>query len=312
MLFMRTFNYYTIPPPPHLARYVRSFWIYEGLVYQGSASEDLAYHGSANKGFAYNGSAYDANIYKRDDFYIDPYIYRSMADPCAEMVFHYKGLWQDVDENNTIITGTETTSTLQAPTGRYKRFVTAGGFGIFGVYFYPYAIPELFKLSSGELQGDMPTVAHVLGAEGRLLEERVLSAGNNHQRVNLLIEWLTAKVQKIFTSATPIQHCIRHMIHTCDSPRVEDLATGYNISARQLERKFKTITGLTPKSFLRISRFQHALKQYGGNYRSLKDIAYDCGYYDQSHFIHDFKEFSGYEPRNYFAGKAEGIEYREC
>lgn len=46
--------------------------------------------------------------------------------------------------------------------------------------------------------------------------------------------------------------------------------------------------------------------------KSLTDIAYDCGYYDQSHFINDFKEFSGYSPKVYFSGNAEGSEYLEA
>ena len=42
------------------------------------------------------------------------------------------------------------------------------------------------------------------------------------------------------------------------------------------------------------------------------ESAYDCGYYDQSHFINDFKEFSSYNPKVFFNGQAEGSEYLDC
>ncbi|WP_350340143.1 helix-turn-helix domain-containing protein [Paraflavitalea speifideaquila] len=67
----------------------------------------------------------------------------------------------------------------------------------------------------------------------------------------------------------------------------------------------------SPQSVFPHYPFQEALQQYGSTFKSLTDIAYECGYYDQSHFIHDFKEFSGYHPGQYFKGRPEGIEYKE-
>ncbi|MBO9660186.1 MAG: helix-turn-helix domain-containing protein [Chitinophagaceae bacterium] len=53
------------------------------------------------------------------------------------------------------------------------------------------------------------------------------------------------------------------------------------------------------------------MASFGNEYRTLTEIAYQCGYYDQSHFIHDFKEFSGYHPRHYFKGDTEGTRWKE-
>ena len=83
------------------------------------------------------------------------------------------------------------------------------------------------------------------------------------------------------------------------------------ISQRQLERTFKEYAGFSPKTFARILRFQSATNHYGTTKKTLTEIALDCGYYDQSHFIHDFSQFSGYTPSEYFLGVPEGIEYRE-
>jgi transcriptional regulator GlxA family with amidase domain len=92
---------------------------------------------------------------------------------------------------------------------------------------------------------------------------------------------------------------------------VNALAGKCFLSRRQFERNFKACSGFSPKLYTRIIRFQAAAKEYGMQYQSLTDIAYRCGYYDQSHFIHDFKEFSGFHPKEYFYGKPEGLDYRD-
>jgi AraC-like DNA-binding protein len=101
------------------------------------------------------------------------------------------------------------------------------------------------------------------------------------------------------------------VVHARSLETVEQLSAQFNLSQRQFERKFTEYAGFTPKVYSRIIRFQSALSHYGSDYKSLTDIAYECGYYDQSHFIHEFKEFSGYHPGQYFKGRPEGIEYRE-
>ena len=76
---------------------------------------------------------------------------------------------------------------------------------------------------------------------------------------------------------------------------MEDLAYKVFNSKRNFERKFKVITGLTPKKFIMNVRFQFSLQFLGNNTRSV-DIGYDCGYYDLSHFINEFKSIAGITP----------------
>jgi len=272
---MQKFCYYTIDPPPELARYVRSFWVFEG-------------------------SGYDQN----------PYVYRSMADACAEMVFHYKGVFHEISGNSKQHKNIGGLAMLQGPTRQYSRYVVNEDFGIFGAYLFPFAVPDIFRLSSLEIQHEMPSIADSFGPEGRILTEKILTARNNNERVSILSDYLLKKLRQFNNPDSTLHECIKHFIFSRNPVCIEETTRQFNISERQLERKFKTITGLTPKTYSRISRFQQAMKNYGRKFKNLTDIAYECGYYDQSHFIHDFREFSGYEPGTYFAGKAEGIEYR--
>ena len=265
-------NYQTFQPSPRLAPYVRTFWVYEG-----EASEAA------------------------------PYIYRGFADGCTEMVFHYRGVYDQ------LIGGRQVDSFaagIVAQTRNFTRFVVNKDWGIFGVYLYPYALTKLFSVPASDFTDLMTDFDTVLGREGKELEERMLTAADNLERVSIMTEFLERKLCEVRTNEPRVFASISHIIETRGLVNVGDLAREYFLSNRQFERKFKEFAGFSPKTYARIIRFQAALKEFGSN-KSLTQIAHDCGYYDQSHFIHEFKEFSGYNPRVYFFSKTEGFGYLE-
>jgi AraC-like DNA-binding protein len=86
------------------------------------------------------------------------------------------------------------------------------------------------------------------------------------------------------------------------SPDVGAAAALLGVSPRQLERRFKTRVGMSPKHFARIHRFQrvfHAMENGSGGW---VDVAAACGYYDQAHLIRDFRAFAGDAPSHLLAG----------
>jgi len=259
-------TYYTIAPPSSLSAYVRFFWVLESD---------------------------------------EPYCHRAMADSCAEMVFHYKGLFDEV----TVPSRPESSfaSGLHGPSQNYRRFTTDNSFGIFGAYLYPFAIPQLFSMPASELSDQVPDLNTVFGAEGRELEEKIMLAKNNSRRVDILSTFLERKLATNNSRHPAFCSAIRDVIHSTGLTSVNMLAKTSFLSVRQFERNFKLFSGFTPKLYSRIIRFQMATQQYGDKQKTLTDIAYDCGYYDQSHFIHEFKQFSGYHPKQYFSGNAEGV-----
>jgi transcriptional regulator GlxA family with amidase domain len=72
------------------------------------------------------------------------------------------------------------------------------------------------------------------------------------------------------------------------------------ITERQLERLFKKYIGLSPKFYSRIIRFNHIFQLVKEKRISWLEITHLSGYFDQSHFIRDFKAFTGEEPSQYF------------
>jgi transcriptional regulator GlxA family with amidase domain len=80
---------------------------------------------------------------------------------------------------------------------------------------------------------------------------------------------------------------------------IEELAKQVHISKRQIQRDFKNYVGLSPKKYARILRFNYIFKLMQEKDMKWVDIAIQSGYFDQAHFIKNFKEFTGEEPSNY-------------
>ena len=264
-------KYHTIPPPDSLKPFVRCFWVLE---HEFGESEQS-------------------------------YVYRSIADSCVEMVFHYRA-----DFNELVTTGSPHNwrSGIHFQSDHYTRFQTNQIFGIFGVYIYPFAIPWLFNVSSSETSNDMLSMDIFLGSEGCELEEQIMLAADNCKRVEILSGFLEKRFLNSCLKDGAIACAVKHVIHSNNPDTVAQLASRFNLSTRQFDRKFKEYAGFSPKTYLRLVRLNKALKQHHSN-KPLTQIAYECGYYDQSHFIHDVKAFTGYHPGFYFSGKAEGTEY---
>lgn len=266
--------YSTFLPTNRLSGYVRFFWVLEG--------GELG----------------------------NPYVYRSMADSCAELLFHYKGTFDEIDIDDRS-TGSFL-SGIHSQSQRYRRFVTNERFGIFGAYLYPYAARRLFDLSPEELTGYMPDLHSALGKKGKELEEKIMLAPDNQARYRILAYYLEKQLRVTPEDDHPVRSAVGYVIHAKRKHSVRELAQQFNISERQFERKFKEYAGFNPKLYMRIIRFEEVCRCYGyTDQKTLTDIAYECGYYDQSHFIHDFKAFSGYHPKVYFRGNAEGTEWRD-
>jgi AraC-like DNA-binding protein len=265
-------QYQTFEPSPNLAPYVRFFWALEAEVTPG-----------------------------------EEFVHRSMADGYVEMVFHYRAAFDEIGIDE--ITSASPLSNIQAQLTLFRRFSTGESFGIFGAYLYPYAIPRLFGYPANDFTNIAPDLMSVFGAKGRQLEERVIGAADNLARVAVVSRFLDRKLSLSNRELPPLYRAINTLIDTRGNVRISTLAREHGVSARHFERKFKEFAGLNPKLYARVVRFQAATQHKLDGVRDLTEIAYACGYYDQSHFINDFRQFSGYTPKEYFWMPAEGTQY---
>ena len=85
----------------------------------------------------------------------------------------------------------------------------------------------------------------------------------------------------------------------------------HNMSERNFSRKFTEYSGFNPQKAIKISRFQHTINNFSHSKTSLTEIALKGGYFDQAHFIKDFKTFSGYKPGDFFISIPEDAKWLE-
>ncbi len=91
-----------------------------------------------------------------------------------------------------------------------------------------------------------------------------------------------------------------------EAARIAVVADRVGLSSKRLVERFKTAVGVAPKRYCRLLRFQSALNHAEqGRRLDWTRIAADCGYFDQAHFIHDFRQFSGITPTGYDAGRTQ-------
>jgi AraC-like DNA-binding protein len=175
----------------------------------------------------------------------------------------------------------------------YTECVMPGTFSHFGVSFFPHALNVFFQIEAHELVDKIPDIRFLCHAD---IQSKLERAKSHDSRVQIISSYLYDKIYYGKKQNQLVNHIIQqNEIH--ESANVYEVIRKYKISERQLERKFKTSIGISPKKLQRIVRFEKSLQLLTqANYKQLTSIAYKLDYTDQSHFIKDFKDFSGMTP----------------
>jgi len=129
------------------------------------------------------------------------------------------------------------------------------------------------------------------------VHEELGEARDAAARVAIVERWLAElpyQGDPLVTRATTL------LSHTHDEASVSAVAAVLGVSERQFERRFTARVGVTPKRFATLRRFERAVAR-AASAPSLTAAALDAGYYDQSHFIREFRRFAGSSPKEYFA-----------
>jgi AraC-like DNA-binding protein len=125
--------------------------------------------------------------------------------------------------------------------------------------------------------------------------ERLQEAADDRERILALEEFLLALS---FRRDPLVTQALAFLDGSTEEPRIESLARSLSVSERQLERRFLHQVGVTPKRFARLRRFERAV-ELAPSSESLTRAALAAGYYDQSHFVRDFRGFTGMAPGEY-------------
>lgn len=107
-----------------------------------------------------------------------------------------------------------------------------------------------------------------------------------------------------------VEYAVAEIIRQPDQVNLSRLSAKIGYSQKHFISMFKRQVGVTPKAYLKILRFQKAISDIEHSTRvDWTDISHDCGFYDQAHFINDFKSFSGFTPEQYLRQKNDLLNY---
>lgn len=182
-----------------------------------------------------------------------------------------------------------------------------GNVKIISVHFRPTAICSLFGIAGHELANNVTDLDSLCKNH---LSEQLLNAADTAERIALLNNFLTAQWrqhQSVNTAKT--QYALKLLQEGDMTASLQLLQQQLHMTERSLERLFREQIGLSPKLISRIIRFQKAVNALSHpQAESLAAIAYKYDYADQSHFIREFRTFSGTTPQQFRQQAGAGVE----
>ncbi|RKQ49923.1 helix-turn-helix protein [Roseivirga pacifica] len=173
----------------------------------------------------------------------------------------------------------------------------------FSVRFYPYGFANFISKPLRQLADkDTPLTDLFDEKEAKALEQAIIEAANTEARIAVLEKFLLGKLSDQSVIDTIVKSTIDVLSQTKGKEAINSILKDAPSKRRNLERKFSNQVGISPKQLGKIIRLQAALKLILNNTnQKLTQVAYESEYYDQAHFIKDFKEFTGTNPKEYLS-----------
>ncbi len=191
-----------------------------------------------------------------------------------------------------------------ARAGMYAKAVDAGASSI-GLQLLPGASLALLGLPADELAGRHVQLQDLWGTDASLLHEALLAAPSAEGKLHRLEAFLMTRLAR--SPAPGVHPALLAGLQQLRAGSSVKLAAGHSgYSERQFVRLFSQTVGLPPRLYLRVQRFQQALRLMqdpAPQRAALATVAFEAGYSDQPHFNRDFRAFSGLTPEQYRAAR---------
>jgi AraC-like DNA-binding protein len=214
-----------------------------------------------------------------------PHLQETLPNACINLV---------VEKHNTKIYG--------VTRGRSARLIENAG-TVFGIKFRPGAFYPFVKWPLSRLAGSSIGLCEVFGVEGAILEAEILPLADEGQMVRAAENFLRPRLPEPDESAALVNRIVDCIVDERGITRVEQLVSRFHLGNRTLQRLFGQYVGLSPKWVIQCYRLQDAAWQLAsGQPVDFPKLALELGYFDQAHFIKDFKAIVGVSPAAYARG----------
>jgi AraC-like DNA-binding protein len=226
----------------------------------------------------------------------DRMVNRTLPDTSMVMAFRYKGVVSDEIEGvksrlpAAVITGIRKSSRLINYSGRAATLL---------VIFKPGGAAAFFKEPLHELFG-LSLSLDALISPGKLneIEEQLAEAKDSQQRIAVIERFLISRLNETRPDLL-IHHAIQQIQLANGAIRIKELVSTLPLSHDPFEKRFRRLTGTSPKQFSSIVRLRNVIDTYDPA-TNLTEAALTAGYFDQAHFIKDFRSFTGQSPLEFF------------
>lgn len=168
----------------------------------------------------------------------------------------------------------------------------------FAVRFYPYGFTSFVAASLKDLANKETPITFLFGEDhASTLTERIVHASDTVARIQIVEDFLLERLKRADTISNIVQNTVEALLSSRGTESIGALLQNDPSKRRRLERRFLKEVGISPKQLGKVIRLQAALRLLlNHSSDSLTQIAYEGEYYDQAHFIRDFKEFTGISP----------------
>lgn len=221
---------------------------------------------------------------------------RLLPDTSLVMAFRLRGRTQVMNNGDGPLARAVLSGIMRTP--RLMRYVP--GTAMLLTLFRPGGAAAFFRAPMHAFKGGATPLEDLLGRaliDG--VEARLDEAHNDRGRIAVVEEFLLAQLDPARMDAR-VQAAVQRIRQHQGSVRIGTLAGEIGLSVDAFEKRFRAVTGTSPKHFADIVRFRALLARRDAS-KDLFSMAYDGGFYDQSHFIAAFKRFTGMPPREFFA-----------
>lgn len=226
-----------------------------------------------------------------------------VPDGCIEMTFNfgdkikrYTSETNFIFHPNAMVMGQRTKSFDILPTGNVDTFA---------ICFYPIGFVNFVKTSLENLVDKETPIAEIFEqAEAFELEQQMNQSIDSEQRIQIIETFLLKKLNEKNTISNVVKSTVNALLKTKGTTPINVILMDDISKRRQLERHFKKQIGISPKQLSKAIRLQATLQLLlNKKTETLTDIAYENEYFDQNHFIKDFKELVGVTPKEFLGNE---------
>lgn len=180
----------------------------------------------------------------------------------------------------------------------FKVFKNSAGIGTILIYFTEVGFAHFTAVPANELFNQSISLDYVFDKNKvQEVEERLSTVNSDEQRIKIVENFLLSQLKEVENDKLIIE-AVRLIYHARGAIKISALIDKLHISQSPFEKRFRRLVGTSAKKFASIVRFNSVLSNLAVD-KSLTEICYENNFFDQAHFIKDFKQFTGDTPENF-------------